>query len=445
MAFFFLPLTEQAFLLVIITFKFIFPGLDKLEKFYYCSPSRCSISPSSQLGCPQVGGSSFKEKKLNILIKAPYIVTHSGEIIENGSVVVKDGIIDAYFKGIPEGKFHEIVNLKGYLYPPFVNAHTHLELSNLSFSPDNFSSFFDWLIWIVGKRPLLTKEDIERALKKAEEELFSFGTYYVGDISSFGISRKFKFKHIKVTAFSEFIGRKFNPERLAFPLSAHSIYSVSFEALKKISKESLERGFRFQMHFGETVEEKRFARCEENLFEKRIYPLLGRKRYEWVCSKNIVDYIEKAGALNENLIAVHCTNLSESELDRLMEAGASIVLCPRSNIHLKVGFPKVEHLLGYDRLGLGTDGLSSNVNLSITDEIRTLYYSLGGRVSVRELFSLITVSGARALGLDEYSKEPVFTFSPSDELKLDPFSHLLDSKSEFKILRVSEKVDKTKY
>jgi cytosine/adenosine deaminase-related metal-dependent hydrolase len=375
---------------------------------------------------------------LKILIRAPYIVTHSGRVIENGSVVVRDGVIDGYFKGTPEGEFHKVIDLKGYLYPPFVNAHTHLELSNLSFNPDNFSSFLDWLIWIVGKRPLLTEIEIEEALRKAEKEILSSGTYYVGDISSFGISSKFTFKHVKISVFSEFIGKDFNPENFSFPVSAHSIYSVSFEALKRISKESLSKGFKFQMHLGETIEEEKFARCEENWFESRVYPLLGRKRYEQVCSDSIVDYINQAGALNENLIAVHCTNLSEKELDKLMEVGASIVLCPRSNIHLKVGFPNVKHLLGYERLGLGTDGLSSNINLSVVDELRLLYYFLKGTVSVKELFPLITISGAKVLGLEDYFREAVFTFSPSEELKLDPFSHLLDSKTEFKVITFRE-------
>ena len=60
-----------------------------------------------------------------------------------------------------------------------------------------------------------------------------------------------------------------------------------------------------------------------------------------------VDYLEKAQALCELTIAVHCTTLSTRELDVLMERGVSIVLCPRSNLHLKTGFPQVKHLLGY--------------------------------------------------------------------------------------------------
>ncbi|RUM42775.1 MAG: hypothetical protein DSY34_01265 [Desulfurobacterium sp.] len=85
---------------------------------------------------------------MKILIKADWIVTPDIEAIRDGYVVVKDGKIDGYYKRKPEGNFQKELNLKGVLYPPFVNAHTHLELSNLSFSPDRFASFFDWLLWM---------------------------------------------------------------------------------------------------------------------------------------------------------------------------------------------------------------------------------------------------------------------------------------------------------
>ena len=379
---------------------------------------------------------------MKTLVEADCIVTPDGKILESGAVVIKGNRVDGYFKRPPEGKFERRVRIKGYLYPPFVNAHTHLELSNLNFNPDDFSSFFDWLLWIIGKRPLLSKGEIERGLGRAEEEISSGGTFYVGDISSFGISKGYRFKSIRAEVFSEFIGKDFHPEDFSFPVSAHSVYSVSFGALRKISEESSKRGLKFQLHLGETLEEEKFVRCKRNLFEEKIYPFLRRKRYERVCAENLVDYIERAGALNENLIAVHCTNLSEKEIERLAERGASIVLCPRSNLHLKVGFPKVKNILGYEKLGLGTDGLSSNVDLSVVEELRVLYYQLKGEVRLRELFPLITSSGAKALGIEDYGKEPVFTVALPRKGRPDPFFLLLDTEVQFKVLKLEEIVDK---
>ncbi len=370
---------------------------------------------------------------MKILINSSWIVKPNGETIRNGWVVVENGKIRDYCTKPPEGEFHRTVHLTGYLYPPFVNAHTHLELSTLTFNPDTFPSFFDWLLWIIGRVRLLTEKEIEKALILAENELASSGVYYAGDISSFGISPVFPFQKLNVKPFREFIGKVFSPSEFPPPVSAHSVYSVSFEALKKIAKDSLEREYPFQIHVGETYQEQLFVQCRENLFENLVYPAIGRKRYERKCAENIVDYLSKAGAVNEKLIAVHCTNLTKKELDILMEANASIVLCPRSNLHLKVGFPQVEHLLGYNKLALATDGLSSNINLSVVEELKTVYYRLEGRVSLKELFHSITGYAAKALHIHNYGEKAVFTFAPSERVDRDPFTFLLGAK-ELKIL-----------
>ena len=368
---------------------------------------------------------------MKILIRADWIVTPDIEAIKNGYVVVKDGRIDGYYKRKPEGNFQKELNLKGVLYPPFVNAHTHLELSSLSFSPDRFASFFDWLLWIIGKRQSFSIEEIEKAVIKGLKESEKHGVVYVGDISSFGVSKKFIKRGF---SYLEVIGKDSDVISLPPPLSIHSVYSVSFKLIGEIAKDSQERGYRFQIHLGETADEENFVRCKKNRFETLIYPFLGRKRYERVCSKDLIDYIEKAGALNENMIAVHCTNLSRRELDTLMKSGCGIVLCPRSNIHLKTGFPDVEHLIGYEKVAIGTDGLSTNVSLSVVSEIRTIYYKLEGTIPVKKLFRLITSGGAKTLGIENYHQKPCFTFCKTEQKVEDPFDLFLSDSLTFEIL-----------
>ena len=374
---------------------------------------------------------------MRILINSSYIVKPNGEVLKNGWIVVEGGKVAGYYQKPPEGRFQKVERLTGYLYPPFVNAHTHLELSHLPFNPDAFSNFFDWLLWIIGRRELFTEDEILKALSEAENELLSSGVAYVGDISSFGLSARFPFKRIRVKAFREFIGKDYNPEEFTPPVSAHSVYSVSFSALKAIAEDSMRRGYKFQIHVGETYQEQLFVRCKPNLFEKVIYPFVGRERYDRVCSENLIGYLRKAGALNQNLIAVHCVNLSGKELESLLKAKASIVLCPRSNVHLKVGFPEVESLLDYEKVALATDGLSSNVTLSVVDELRAVYYALEGRVKVRELLPLITTSAARVLSIENYGEEAVFSFLPSPSVKDDPFTALLKG-ARFQVLDYSE-------
>ena len=382
---------------------------------------------------------SGQMKNVRLLLKADWVVKPNGEVLEKGWVVVEKGKIGGYHRRKPAGNFQKELTLEGALFPPFVNAHTHLELSGLSFSPDRFSNFFEWLLFVIGKRQTFTEEELKEAFFKGVGELRKYGVVFAGDISSFGIAKILskEVKLPKVISFLEIIGKDRDVKSLVPPISIHSIYSVSFELIRKIARDALERGYKFQIHLGETADEELFVRCRENRFEKLVYPAVGRKRYEWVKAENVTEYLEKAGALNELTIAVHCTNLSRKELDRLMEKGASIVLCPRSNIHLKTGFPDVEHLIGYEKLGIGTDGLSTNLSLSVVEEIKVIYYRLEGRVPLRELFKLITSGGAKVLGIEDYGKRALFTLVKGDKKLKTPFDLLLYEPLRFEILDFS--------
>ncbi|MEO2066402.1 MAG: amidohydrolase family protein [Desulfurobacteriaceae bacterium] len=374
---------------------------------------------------------------MRILLGADWIVTPSLKPIKGGWAVIERGEVKEFLKRKPEGNFNREINLRGILYPPFVNAHTHLELSNITFSPESFKDFFQWLIFIIGKRASFSVEEIKRAVAKGIGLSRKAGVYYLGDISSFGVSPEVD-TDLKIVPFREFIGREFKPENFKFPVSAHSPYSVSFEALKSIAKESIKRGKPFQIHLGETEEERKLISCRENRFEKEIYPLVGRKKYPSPCFESLTDYLERTGALNSYLIAVHCTNLKERELKKLTEVGAGIVLCPRSNSHLKVGKPPLKELLGYEKLAVGTDGLSTNTSLSVVEEIKALYYSYGGKVSIKELLPLITIGGARVLGIEDYGKKAIFTFLKCKDIYPEPFSPLLTEGLEFEILDFSK-------
>jgi len=377
---------------------------------------------------------------MRLLLNADWVVKPNGETFKNGWIVVERGKIAGYYRRKPTGNFQKELSFKGALFPPLVNAHTHLELSKVNFSPDRFNNFFEWLLFIIGKRQTFTEEELREAFFKGIKELKRWGVAFVGDISSFGISRILS-EEVglpRVIPFLEVIGKDRDVKSLSPPVSIHSIYSVSFELIKKIARDASERGYKFQVHLGETADEELFVKGKENCFEKLVYPAIGRKRYERVKAENVTEYLEKAGALNELTIAVHCTNLSRKELDRLMEKGASIVLCPRSNIHLKTGFPDVEHLIGYEKVGIGTDGLSTNLSLSVVEEIKVTYYRLEGRVPLRELFRLATSGGANVLGIESYGERALFTLVRSDREIQNPFDIFLYEPLEFEILDFSE-------
>ena len=81
--------------------------------------------------------------------------------------------------------------------------------------------------------------------------------------------------------------------------------------------------------------------------------------------------IDRLGLFNDRLIAVHMTQLTESEIAACAEAGVSIAHCPESNLKLASGFAPIEALrLAGANIALGTDGAASNNDLDMFEAMR---------------------------------------------------------------------------
>ena len=111
--------------------------------------------------------------------------------------------------------------------------------------------------------------------------------------------------------------------------------------------------------------------------------------------------------VNPSLVAVHMTQLTDTEIARLAEAGASVVHCPESNLKLASGFCPVHKLLTAGvNVALGTDGAASNNDLDMLGELRTAALLAKAvshdatAVPARTALRMATLNGAKALGID---------------------------------------------
>jgi 5-methylthioadenosine/S-adenosylhomocysteine deaminase len=111
--------------------------------------------------------------------------------------------------------------------------------------------------------------------------------------------------------------------------------------------------------------------------------------------------------VNDRLIAVHMTQVSDPEIALCAEAGVSVVHCPESNLKLASGFCPAEKLRRAGvNLALGTDGCASNNDLDMFGELRTAALLAkgvaGDATAFDDAFALraATLNGARALQLD---------------------------------------------
>src|SRR5262249_2863791 len=118
---------------------------------------------------------------------------------------------------------------------------------------------------------------------------------------------------------------------------------------------------------------------------------------EWP-KKPLFEYARDLGVLHPSVLLVHLTEARPPELAMVAESGASVVLCPRSNLYIEAKLPPLLAILDAGiEPALGTDSLASNVSLDVLLEARALRDRFPN-VPAWRLFRMATANGARALG-----------------------------------------------
>ena len=148
--------------------------------------------------------------------------------------------------------------------------------------------------------------------------------------------------------------------------------------------------------------------------------------------------LDRLGLVNDRLIAVHMTQLTEAEIHLCAQRGVSVVHCPESNLKLASGFcPACALLKAGVNLAIGTDGCASNNDLDMFGETRTAAL-LGKAVandaagfSAFEALHAATLGGARALGFGdrigsiEPGKEADLACVDLSALETQPLHHVV--------------------
>ena len=118
--------------------------------------------------------------------------------------------------------------------------------------------------------------------------------------------------------------------------------------------------------------------------------------------------LDRLGLVNDRLIAVHMTQLTEAEIHLCAERGVCVVHCPESNLKLASGFCPVCALQRAGvTIAIGTDGAASNNDLDMFGETRTAAILAkavandAAGFSAHEALRAATLGSAKAMGLDE--------------------------------------------
>ena len=120
-----------------------------------------------------------------------------------------------------------------------------------------------------------------------------------------------------------------------------------------------------------------------------------------------MEYLNDLGVLDNKTLAAHCVHLSLEEAQILSETQTTIVHNPCSNMKLASGvFNSLQAQNCGCNIALGTDGTSSNNNLSMIEEMKFAsllaksHYGNPQAGKASEIMQWATRNGAKAMGLN---------------------------------------------
>jgi cytosine/adenosine deaminase-related metal-dependent hydrolase len=179
-------------------------------------------------------------------------------------------------------------------------------------------------------------------------------------------------------------------------MAAHAPYSVSPALFRAIAETSSDQPL--TVHAGESPEEIEFLHSGRGPI-RRMLEQLGVWDVTWEPPMSgPVDYLWGLGYLRRGTLVVHGVHLAERELDQLRRVGAVLVTCPRSNLWVGAGMPRVSHFYAAGvPVAIGTDSLASVASLNLFDELAELR-RIAPDVAAASLLESATRVGAEALG-----------------------------------------------
>jgi 5-methylthioadenosine/S-adenosylhomocysteine deaminase len=355
-------------------------------------------------------------KTVDQVLEARWVIPvepHAVVLDEHAVALAGDTIVEVLPTAAAREKYTNVdrVDLSEHaLIPGLVNAHTHNPMVLMRGLADDLP-LMTWLnehIWPAEAR-VMGPEFVRDGIELAIAEMLRGGTTCCNENYLFPDAQaatylKHGFRAVVGLPFIEFptawaqsrdeyfdknlaVHDEFRGEALiSTTLAPHAPYTVSNEAFERIRLMSDQLDIPVHIHVHETAQE-----IEDSKREHGMRPLAR---------------LHALGLVNDHLIAVHMTQLIDSEIAQLAEAGASVAHCPESNLKLASGFCPAEKLRRAGvNLAIGTDGCASNNDLDMFGEMRTaamLAKAVANDASAfNAAFALqaATINSARAMGL----------------------------------------------
>ncbi len=363
--------------------------------------------------------SSEKILHADILIHDAMVLTMDKErrFIKRGSVaIVGDEIADVGDADWIAGRYRARRTIDGQnkiLMPGLVNVHTHAPMTIYRGVADDIP-LKEWLydhIFPLEAKFSSNPENLKAGMRLAIAEMLLSGTtmfkdmYYFTDQLGAVVAETGMRAMLSEALFDNATPSNGGGEKTLqyidaairnwkdHPLvqqavAAHATYTVSPEFIVKAKDLARRHDTMFSVHLS------------ENQWEVDTI----REMY----GATPVKHLERLHVLDRQTLAIHCVMLSDEDVDILAETSTGVAHSPQCNMKLANGAAPVPELLRRGvHVGVGTDGVASNNDLDMFDEIRTmsLLHKLSSNsttvVSAKEAVEMATIIGAKAIGYDD--------------------------------------------
>ena len=389
-------------------------------------------------------------------ITADWLFPISSEPIENGVLIVDE---TGKILKIDHRDNHDAASLeqhKGVLVPGFVNTHCHLELSHMKGKVATGTTLIPFITGVVTQRGAAA-EVIADAIETAEKEMIEGGIVAVGDISNvtdtFFQKAKGNLRYYTFVEMFDFLQdqnaeaefAKYKAVYDALPLAKgsqktvvpHAPYSVSRTLFKKLNALNSKENVTISIHNQETQpEQDLFLHGKGDFYD--FYGKFGVSLDAFKPSgKTAIHYALENMVPSVKTLFVHNTLTSKADIGAAQMWSENVywATCPNANLYIENRLPNYQNFIAENaRMTIGTDSLTSNWQLSILEEMKTIQ-RFQSYIPFEILIKWATLNGAKALGFDD-------TLGSFDIGKT-PGINCLDLENDF-ILRGSTTVKKIK-
>ena len=375
--------------------------------------------------------------------------------IRDAAVIFEDGVITqvgtrtALLNLLRDAEVFDAGN--SIIVPGLINAHTHLELSNVP-RPAAPARFIDWVIQLmqspvpaggmeagiaqclkfgvtavgdITTRPMATREILNRSPLRG----VSFG-----EVRAMAQRRAFLQSRIEQSRAMPVIASQVqHADQIRAGITPHAPYSIESTGYARCLQEARQHHLPLATHLAETREEAEFLSHHTGPFRELWELLNAWDKQVPTFAGGPIRFAESIGLLDHPTVLAHVNFCHDDEMRLLADGNASVVYCPRTHAYFSHPPHRWREMLAHRiNVAVGTDSCASAGDLNLVDDLRLLH-QIAPEVETRVLWEMATVRAARALGAGKmgalargnWADAAVFPLGSGNKSE-DPLSEVLE-------------------